>query len=260
MNKIYQLATMSIVAASLLLVSHAYSHGIWFAERSSQLAVVYGVGADDLDMVKRFDKITSITGYDSTWDEVDAELIKAGPMVLVGGDDYPDAVSAVMNNGVWAKSKDGKWHAKGRDEVPDAITALKTKKYAVHIRGMLREIPIINSQTLQIVPVKGAPALKNGEYDLHGDTMPAQAGDIVKVAVLYKGKPVQGARVIGDFVTMPDQQPWVTGEDGTVYFPVRNQGLNVIGASYDGPADEPERVDKVEHFATLSFVLNHLPE
>jgi hypothetical protein len=59
---------------------------------------------------------------------------------------------------------------------------------------------------------------------------------------------------------MPDQQPWVTGKDGTVYFPVRNQGLNVIGASYDGPADEPNRIDKVEHFATLSFLLKHLPE
>tara|TARA_B110001469_G_C9588237_1_gene291856 strand:- start:176 stop:958 length:783 start_codon:yes stop_codon:yes gene_type:complete len=260
MNKLCQFVTASVAAASMFVGGQAYSHGMWFTERSSQLAVIYGVGADDLDTVKRFDKITSITGYDSDWNEVDAQLIKAGPMVLVGGDDYPDAVSAVMNNGIWAKTKDGKWHAKGRDEVPDAVTALKTMKYAVHIRGMLRDVPVINSQTLQIVPVKGAPALKNGEYNLHGDKMPAQAGDLVKVAVLYKGNPVEGARVIRDFVTMPDQQPWVTGKDGTVYFPVRNQGLNVIGASYDGPADEPNRIDKVEHFATLSFVLKHLPE
>jgi hypothetical protein len=41
---------------------------------------------------------------------------------------------------------------------------------------------------------------------------------------------------------------------------VRNQGLNVIGATYDGPADDPKRIDKIEHFATLSFVLQHLPE
>ena len=123
MNKLCQFVTASVAAASMLVGGQAYSHGMWFTERSSQLAVIYGVGADDLDTVKRFDKITSITGYDSDWNEVDAQLIKAGPMVLVGGDDYPDAVSAVMNNGIWAKTKDGKWHAKGRDEVPAAVTA-----------------------------------------------------------------------------------------------------------------------------------------
>ncbi len=260
MSKLHRIITASATIAAVLMGSQAYGHGIWFAERSNQLALIYGVGADDLDTVKRFDKMVGITGYDDDWDEVDAKLIKAGPMVLVGGDDYPEAVSAVMDNGIWSKTKDGKWHAKGRDEVPDAVTAEKTMKYAVHIRGMLREVPIIPSQTLQIIPVNDAPAFKDGKYDLHGEEMPAQAGDVIKVQVLYKGKPVQGARVIRDFVTMPDQQPWVTGEDGTVYFPVRNQGLNVIGATYDGPPDEPKRIDKIEHFATLSFVLPILPE
>ena len=114
MKKLFQFVTASVAALGMLVGSQAYGHGIWFTERSSQLALVYGVGADDLDTVKRLDKITSITGYDSDWGEVDAKLIKAGPMVLVGGDDYPEAVSGVMNNGVWAKTKDGKWHAKGR--------------------------------------------------------------------------------------------------------------------------------------------------
>ncbi len=260
MKKLGKFITASATAVSLLMGSQAYAHGIWFAERSKQLALVYGVGADDLDTVKRFDKMVGITGYDGDWNKVDAKLIKAGPMVLVGGDDYPEAVSAVMNNGVWSKTKDGKWHAKGRDEVPDAVSAERTMKYAVHIRGMLRNVPKIPSQTLQIIPVNGAPALKDGKYDLHGEDMPAQAGDMIKVKVLYKGKPVAGAHVIQDIVTMPDQQPWITGEDGTVYFPVRNQALNVIGATYEGPSDEPKRIDKIEHFATLSFVLPHLPE
>jgi hypothetical protein len=260
MKMLSKITTALATVVGLLVASQAYSHGIWFAERSNQLALVYGVGADDLDTVARFDKVVSLTGYDDDWDKVDAELIKAGPMVLVGGADYPEAVSAVMDNGIWSKTKDGKWHAKGRDDVPDALIAEKTMKYAVHIRGMLREIPQIPGQTLQIVPVEGAPALKNGEYDLHAEEMPGQAGDMIRVKVLYKGEPAQGARVVRDFVNMPDQQPWVTGEDGTVYFPVRNQGLNVIGATYDGPPDEPKRIDKIEHFATLSFVLEHLPE
>lgn len=260
MKSIGKIAIATAAAVSVLTASTAWSHGIWFAQRSNQLGLVYGVGADDLDTIKRFDKMVGFTGYDEDWDKVDAELIKAGPMVIVGGDGYPMAVSAVMDNGIWAKTPDGNWHAKGRDEVPNAIEALKTFKYAVHLRGPLREIPKLDSQILQIVPVSGAPAMKNGKYDLHGDAMPIQAGDLVKVQVLYKGKPVSGARVVRDFVNDPDQQPWHTGEDGTVILPVRNQGLNVIGATYDGPPDEPKRIDKIEHFATLSFVLPILPE
>ncbi|MBJ7375941.1 MAG: DUF4198 domain-containing protein, partial [Sphingobium sp.] len=30
----------------------ASAHGIWFAQRARQLALIYGVGADDLDAVK----------------------------------------------------------------------------------------------------------------------------------------------------------------------------------------------------------------
>jgi hypothetical protein len=41
---------------------------------------------------------------------------------------------------------------------------------------------------------------------------------------------------------------------------VRNQGLNVISATYDGPPEDPKKEDKVEYEATLSFVLPHKPE
>lgn len=260
MNMLRKIIVASATAAAVLVASQAHSHGIWFAERSRQLALIYGVGSDDLDTVARYDKIVGIKGYDQNWNEVEAELIKAGPMVLVGGDDYPEAVSAVMDNGIWSKTEDGKWHAKGRDEVPNAVIAERTMKYAVHIRGVPRNVPVLPSQTLQIIPVDGAPAIKDGKYDLHSDSLPSQAGDMLRIQVLFNGKPAQGARVITDFVNLPDQYPIVTGADGTIYFPVRNQGLNVIGATFDGPADDPRRIDKIEHFATLSFVLPHLPE
>jgi hypothetical protein len=260
MNTLQKILTTTAAVAGVLCAGQVSSHGIWFAERSDALALIYGVGADDLDTVKRFDKMVNLTGYDEDWNKVDAELIKAGPMVLVGGDDYPLAVSGVMDNGVWSKTPDGKWHAKGYDEVPNAVISERTMKYAVHLRGPLRAIPQLPTQTLQIIPVDGAPGWKNGSYELHGTAMPRQAGDIVKVQVLYNGKPVSGARVVRDWVNDPDQQPWITGEDGTVHFPVRNQGLNVIGATYDGPADTPKVYRQIEHFATLSFVLDHLPE
>tara|TARA_R110000787_G_scaffold134038_1_gene246440 strand:+ start:314 stop:1102 length:789 start_codon:yes stop_codon:yes gene_type:complete len=262
MKNLPKVLAVTTVMLGTLAATSVQAHGIWFAQRANQLALVYGVGADDLDMVKRLPKMESFTGYDENWNKVDAKLITAGPMVLVGGDDFPVAVSAVMNNGIWSKTADGKWHAKGKDEVPDAIISQKTYKYAVHYRGMLpQNIPSLPTQKLQIIPVaEGTPALRDGKYDLHGDSMPVEVGDHLKIKVLFEGKPVSGAHVKRDFVNDADQQPWTTGEDGTVTIRVRNQGLNVIGATYVGPPDEPKRINEIEHFATLSFVLPILPE
>jgi hypothetical protein len=41
---------------------------------------------------------------------------------------------------------------------------------------------------------------------------------------------------------------------------VRNHGLNVIAASFDGPPDDPVRAAKTGMLATLSFALEHGPE
>ena len=41
------------LAAVMVVPTVAQAHGIWFAQRAKQLALIYGVGADDLDMVRR---------------------------------------------------------------------------------------------------------------------------------------------------------------------------------------------------------------
>ena len=232
--------------ATALLASQVNAHGIYFAERATQLAMIYGVGADDLDTVKRLPKVEAIHGVDEDWDTVDAELTPAGPLLLVTSDDYPVAVSAVLNNGIWSNTGEGHWIGAGRDEVPDAILSEKTYKYAVHLRGPLRKVPALEDQVLQIVPV--------------GDNFPLLLGEDMTYQVLYKGKPVAGANVKADFVNDPDATPVVTGKDGKVTMPVRNQGLNVVVATFDGPADDPKIVDKIEHLATFSYVLPHAPE
>ena len=71
--KILPFACMALVTS----ISSTYSeqtqaHAIWFAERSSQLAFIYGEGAQDLDTVKRQNKIKSITGYNKNWQQQNA--------------------------------------------------------------------------------------------------------------------------------------------------------------------------------------------
>lgn len=246
MKTLGKLAFVAGVIASLGTATVAHAHGIWFAQRSNQLALIYGVGADDLDAVKRLPKVRAVSAYDAAGREVPTQLAPSGPLVLVNTDHQPAVVAAILDNGLWSKSPDGKWHNKGKDEVPDATVSEHTIKYAVHLRRLNVATPVLPAHKLQIVPVVSA--------------LPEAMGQSLTVRVLYEGKPVQGAGVQADLVTDPDAEPVKTGADGTATIKLRNQGLNVVTATLATPPAQPTKTNRDEHLATLSFVLPHLPE
>lgn len=234
-----------ILAAALPVASAASAHGIWFAERGRQVALIYGIGADDLDMVKRLPLVVTVGGYDAAYRPVPATLRAAGPVAVVEAAPAPVLLTAVLDNGIWSREGDAEFEKGGRDEHPDATLAERTVKYTVAVRGALSApVPALPGQRLQIVP--GA--------------IPATLGTPLTYTILYDGRPVAGARVIADMVTDPDAKEVATAADGTVTLPVRNQGLNVVRAVYDGPSDAPTRYDRIEHTATLAFALPHAPE
>lgn len=223
------------------------AHGIWFAQRANQLALVYGIGADDLDAVKRLPKVTAMAAYDAAGKQAPTQLSVNGPLLLVDTTAQPAVVAAVLDNGLWSRTADGHWHNQGKDEVPDATVSEHTYKYAVHLRQPLSApLPVLAAHKLQIVPL--SPALPN------------TAGQPLKLRVLFDGKPVRGAKVQNDLVNDPDAKPVLSGADGTVTVKVRNQGLNVIAATLAVPPAEPAKANREEHLATLSFVLPHQPE
>ncbi len=234
------------VAATMAMSVAADAHGIWFTQRAKQLALIYGIGADDLDMVKRLPLVESITAYDAEYRPITATARVAGPIVLVDADAQPTLVAAVMPYGVWSRVGDGEFEKKTLLEMPNATVSTKNIKYAVSIQGTLaKPIPALAGHSLQIVPV-GA--------------IPATLGTPLTYRVLYNGAPLAGARVINDMVNDPDAKEALTGADGTITLPVRNQGLNVIRAVYDGPSDQPTLYRQMEHTATLAFTLAHAPE
>lgn len=246
MKRASRLFATACLIGSMVVLPAAQAHGIWFAQRSTQLALIYGVGADDLDMVKRQPLVTSVAGYDANWKPVKTSLRVAGPLLLVDNEEPAIAVTAAMDNGIWSKTPDGEWEKKGRDEVPNATISERTIKYAVYLTGRpATPIPAFGDQVLQIVPI---------------GQIPQQLGKPVKLRVLYNGKPIAGALINHDFVNDPDQVPAKTAADGTVTVNVRNQGLNVIAATYVGPSDQPKKYDRIEYRATLTFVLPHAPE
>lgn len=238
-------AILSATLIAALATSAANAHGIWFAERGRHTAMVYGIGADDLDMVRHLPQVEAITAFDAAYRPVKATLRAAGPVVLVDAATKPVLIAAVLQNGIWSRKGTAEFVKGGRDTMPDATLSEKTVKYAVSIQGPLsRTIPALPGQRLQIVPA----------------AIPATRGTSLTYTILYDGTPVAGAQVIADMLGDPDAIATTTTADGTVTLPVRNQGLNVIRAVFEGPSDDKARYDRIEHTATLSFTLPHAPE
>lgn len=247
MKKFGKVLTSAAVAAGMLMACGAQAHGFWFAQRANSLAMVFGVGADDLDVLKRLPKVTSFTAYDEDGTLVPSKLVPNGPLVTVDIDNQPAIVAAVMDYGMWSKTPDGKWHNKGKDEVPGAVISEHNFKFGVHLRRELTgAMPLIPAQTLQIVPVK--------------TPLPVKHGEPLQLRVLFKGKPVAGAIVQSDFVNDPDEKGVVSDKDGIVTIKVRNQGLNVVVAVFKSAPLNPAKTNQVENLASLSFVLPHEPE
>lgn len=228
-------------------VATAQAHGIWFAQRSGDLALVYGEGGDDLDAVKRLPLLRAVAGYDAEGRPVRAAIEAVGRLALADLREQPAVLAAVLDNGIWTKAADGQWHKKRRSEVPGATYSGHHFKYAVHLRlPLARQLPVLPGHALQIVPVDAA--------------LPTELGQPLRLRVLHDGKPAAGVAVLADWVNDPDAQPVVTAADGTVTVRVRNQGLNVIAARLEMPSPDPGGMDKIEHLATLSFRLAHAPE
>jgi nickel transport protein len=242
----FRAAAVLLACAAVVAGPVAHAHGIWFAKRATQLAVLYGIGADDLDSVKRQSMFTHVAGYDEDGDAVPTKLRVGGPLLLVDSESPASVVTAVLFNGIWSRKPDGEWVKKGRDEVPTATIAEKNYKYAVAIVGpMSKPLGLLPEQRLQILPVGEIPKLLDRP---------------LKLRVMFEGKPVAGAKVLRDFLNDPDAKPLVSAKDGTVTIKVRNQGLNVVAATFITPSDEPTKADRMEHLATLAFTLEHAPE
>ncbi|GGZ07962.1 DUF4198 domain-containing protein [Novosphingobium colocasiae] len=240
-------STAAAVASGLCLSLPADAHAIWFAQRAKQTALVYGVGADDLDAVSRLPKITSVKALDEAGLPVDATLKAAGIVPVVDSDEPFAVVAAAMDYGLWTKDAAGTWHNKGKDEVAGPVTVSEHNwKYGVYLKTLpTKPVPLIEGQTLQIVPVLPIAVDK---------------GKPLTVRAMYMGKPVAGVKIMSDYVNDPDETPVTTGADGTATVTLRNQGLNVIVGILVVGSDEPARYNQMEHRASLAFTLPHLPE
>lgn len=251
-----QLRSAAAAASLLMIGSTAAGHAVWFAERAvgtsaaghtqTGLAVVFGDGSEESDPLKRQKLITGVGAYDAAYRPVAASLHAAGPLLLFDSAKPVGVATLAVDYGTWSKTPDGEWKSGGKDEIPTALTSEHNYKYAVHLSGPLaKPLPLFADQVIQIVPL---------------GPIPQQLGKPLKVRVVFKGKPLAGALVQPDEPTDPDNVGQKTGADGATTIKVRNQGLNVVVATYNAPSDQPKKYTSMEYKATLSFVLPHAPE
>jgi nickel transport protein len=250
MHEIVSTSVLRSALVAILGVATAFSacaHGIWFAERSSQTAIIYGHGAEDSDPIRRLDKFKTITAQDGKGNALPAAWKRTDHLLLADVAKEAAVLTATLDNGFWSKSPEGKWIAKGKDEVPGATDSGRYVKFTTQIRGDLT-LPLksIEGHRLQIVPLAAK--------------LPQHLNEAMTVRVLFDGKPVAGAKFIRDYLGDPDAKPMITGKDGLVKFRVRNHGLNVLAVAYDAPTEDPAKASKTGMHATLSFAVQHAPE
>ncbi|WP_019917553.1 DUF4198 domain-containing protein [Methyloversatilis discipulorum] len=233
------------ITAALLLVAMttpSWAHGIWFAQRAGRLALVYGEGAEDVEVFSRRDRITALQAFDAAGRPVAVRTVPVEPMLFVSADAAATVLAATMDNGHWSRLPSGKWTAGTKETVPGATVTGRYLKYGTHLLSApAGEMQPVAGMAFQIVPV--------------GKRFPQRRGDVLTVRVLYEGRPLPGVEVWPDLVNDPDGASVRTGADGLATVTVRNQGLNVIRAEYLARGDADGKVDQVEHFATLSFAL-----
>ena len=121
-------AMKAAILTALLLAPAlpAQAHGIYITERSKQIVLIYGEGADDLDMVKREPLIDTVAAYDAEAKPIKAQHRISGLAMLIETETRPRFVTAILQNGVWSRMKGGEYEKKGLDEMPGADISTRT--------------------------------------------------------------------------------------------------------------------------------------
>lgn len=233
-----------LFSALALVANNSFSHGAWLAERTGEPTIIYGHGNHD-DSYKAA-KLTIVKGFDKDGNVRAIEKKAADKNVALVIPDDISYIGFVFDNGYWTKNKEGKWKNKPKTDVEGATEGGHYIKNAIAVIDKAAAVKPVKGLALQILPLE--------------NPLKKQAGDTLNIQVLFNGKPLEGANIIRDYVNMSHKKSGKTDKDGKASITIRNQGLNVIGASYTETLTSNPKADKNGYTATLSFELEHIDE
>lgn len=237
--------TRVILCAVLLLAgAAAQAHGLWVVQRSEALEVVYGEGHEE----ETYDpaSVTAIRAWRVDGRHADWRSGIKGQRLLIHA---PEAANLAMrfDAGEWTQTNAGQWLPGGRGAgVPDARLTWRLLRFASVLLA-----PPDDPQRQLDLPLEIQPLADPFALD-HGQTLP--------VRVLLHGKPLQGAKVIADFVNAETAQPAVTDGDGVARIVLGSDRLNVLQTGHAEACAGECTTDRIAYSATLSFTLPHPEE
>lgn len=237
--------TRVILSAVLLLASAvAQAHGLWVVQRSGTLEVVYGEGKEE----EAYDpaRITAIRAWREDGKRADWRSEIKGQRLLIHA---PAAASLAMHfdAGEWTETNEGQWLPGGRDaSVPGALRTWRLLRFA----GVLLAPPGARERQFDL-PLEIQPL---------ADPFALVRGQVLPVRVLLHGKPLQGAKVIADFVNAETAQPVVSDGDGVARIVLGSDRLNVLQTGHAEACTGECTTDRIAYSATLSFTLSHPEE
>ncbi len=250
------------VMMGLLLPSIAMAHDVWITtlpNNSGMTAVTIHHGHPGDRKVPDPDKLIELLSYrdrglpESLLSGV-RSIQREGLPLLVTETDVTGTSGALLvlaaryDNGYWVKTREGHRNT-SKLQVPDTEDSLYSMKFAkVLIRADHRNTEAGTSYVghrLELIPL-------HDPFTLH-------PGDILKVRVEYKGRPLAGVDVEGGDGFTPVQENEIlkyrTDEHGVAHVKIIKNGPQLLVVDHRVPSEHRELAETDLYNATLSFLL-----
>ena len=223
MNKKILASLFAVGLAAGCVCSSVDAHGVFFANRLDEKALVLGEGP--VDDAYSPEMVKSIIGFEKN-------------VVVVPNDKLGITVTD-FDYGYWTKDKDGKTVHKPISEVPGAQKSTHAIKYDVHYWNAEAK-PFNNKDAfIQIIPSVNPLTLRKG--------------DTYEIQVLKDGKPYANAPLIKDVINDLTNESQADA-NGKATVTVSANGLNVVGVEVGFPTQTKGEQNK--YFSALSFIIN----
>ena len=232
-----------VLLAALFAAQSVHAHATWIAQRLDQPTIIYGHGGEDNAYGSK--TISHLTGLDKDGKVIDIAMQKHEHNVTLKAEGSHFAAAYVIDNGFWTKTKDGKWVNKPKHEVENAERASHSIKTAL---GILQGGSKVDASALSQLKLVVVPLV---------DVAASHMGDKVAVQVLFEGKPLAGAKIVGDYVNDSENIVATTDAEGKAEVPVRNAGWNVFAVGHKVDLENDKNADALSYMATLSFSNDH---
>lgn len=243
-NTPFLAATRLARAACLLLLAGlggapVFAHGVWVAQRASELALVLGEGALDESYEPR--QVREVKAFTAAGAPAQVVLQPRQRNLVVEPAADAAVLSMAVEDGFWSQGADGKWVSGSRAQVPDARKAGHYMKYGTTLLKPVAMPFKPLGAALEIVPLADPMALRRGQR--------------LPIRVLSNGQPVAGAAVIGDFIGNVAAPRVKTDRAGRATVVLGSDGLNVLAVSLVEPRADRREADEDGLEATLAFAL-----